>query len=249
MSEPSSSLAAARPLRLETLTPGALADALQRDCRLIVPVGTIEPHGAHLPVGTDAIITERLADDLSAEFGVVRAPLLAYGVNPVLKAAPEGNAAVRKKTLHRMLNDLVDAWETSGVQEFILLTTHRYDPHQEAMATVVTRGARLRVVDCLGIPFPDLLAGQEMPLHADEVDTSLLLHLAPELVRMDLAEDYMVADDPVKRYRTGLLGVRRGHGRTMARPTIASAERGAAIYARILDRIADRIFRDPDPVE
>lgn len=249
MSEPSSSLAAAAPLRLETLTPGALANALEQDCRLIVPVGTMEPHGAHLPVGTDAIIVDRLADDLSATFGVVRAPLLPFGVNPVLKAAPAGNAALRKKTLHRLLNDLVDAWETSGVREFILLTTHRYDPHQEAMATVVTRGARLRVVDCLGIPFPDLLAAQEMPLHADEVDTSLLLHLAPGLVRMDLAEDYMVADDPVKRYRTGLLSVRKEHERTMARPSAATAERGAAIYARILERIAERIFRDPAPAE
>src|SRR3712207_3262152 len=106
---------------------------ISADPRLIVPIGTCEQHGPHLPFGCDTIIVERLADDLSARFGVLRAPAVEYGVNTPLEREIPGNAAMRKKTLHRMLNDLIGTWEEGGVREFILLTAHRYDPHQEAL--------------------------------------------------------------------------------------------------------------------
>src|SRR3712207_9121314 len=47
-------------------------------------------------------------------------------------------------SLHRLLNDLLDAWEDTGIYEFILLTAHGHDPHQEALATVITTDARVR---------------------------------------------------------------------------------------------------------
>ena len=82
-----------------------------------------------------------------------------------------------------MLNDLLDTWESTGVMEFILLTAHEHDPHQEALATVITTTARVRVVDVFAIDFRDLLEGQTEPMHGDEVDTSLMLFLAPHLVQ------------------------------------------------------------------
>ena len=89
-------------------TAVAVAASLARDARLSVPVGTCEQHGPHLPLGCDTLIVERLADDLSAEFAVVRAPTLEYGVNVVTERHFAGNASLRKKTLHRVLNDLLD---------------------------------------------------------------------------------------------------------------------------------------------
>ncbi len=87
-----------QPLLVKQLTPSAVEVCLERDGRLIVPVGTTEQHGPHLPLGCDTIIVERLADDLSAEFQVLRAPTIEYGVN-----APTGTAfsgtSVRRKTL------------------------------------------------------------------------------------------------------------------------------------------------------
>lgn len=77
---------------------------LERDGRLIVPVGTTEQHGPHLPLGCDTIIVERLADDLSAEFQVLRAPTIEYGVNAPTGTAFPGAASVRRKTLHRTVD-------------------------------------------------------------------------------------------------------------------------------------------------
>src|SRR6266540_4096051 len=58
------------PLHLKTLVPDEVRFILERDARLLVPVGTCEQHGPHLPLGCDTIIVERLADDLSGAFEI-----------------------------------------------------------------------------------------------------------------------------------------------------------------------------------
>jgi creatinine amidohydrolase len=234
---------------LKELIPSEIATILAADARLIVPVGTCEQHGPHLPMSCDTLIVERLADDLSAEFGVLRAPTIEYGVNAVTEREFAGNASVRKKTLHRELNDLIDTWEMGGVREFILLTAHGYDPHQEALATVITRTARVRVVDIFAVNISDLLEGQPEPMHGDEADTSILLHIAPHLVRMELAEDYMVSREDLRRYRRGRMRVPKGSSGSIGRPTLASAAKGQVIYERIRRRISERIFVAPPPEE
>jgi creatinine amidohydrolase len=232
---------AGRPLRLKELTPPDVAAILASDPRLLVPVGCNEAHGNHLPFGCDTIIVERLADDLSAMSGVLRAPTVEYGVNAPSKEPTIGNAGVRKKTLHRLLNDLVAAWEQCGIEELILLTAHSFDPHQEALATVITARAKVRVVDLFAVDLADLLEGQLEPMHGDEVDTSLLLHLAPEFVRRDAAEDYMVERAVLRRFRRKG-GTMRGPSGSIGRPTLASAEKGRLLYERILDRVATRVL-------
>src|SRR5581483_11616139 len=205
------------PRRLKTMRPTDVAHLIDEDPRLIIPVGTCEQHGPHLPLGSDSIIVERLSSDLSAEFGVLLAPTVEYGVNVVTERGYAGNASLRKKTLHRMLNDLLDTWESTGIREFILLTAHEHDPHLEAMSTVITSGARVRVADIFGVDFGDLLQGQTEPMHGDEVDTSLLLYLAPELVDMSVAQDYMMSRDELRRYRRGWLRVPRSSAGSIGR--------------------------------
>jgi creatinine amidohydrolase len=227
------------------MRPNDIAAALEVDARLIVPVGACEQHGPHMPLGSDTIIVERLADDLSAEFGVLRAPTLEYGVNVATERSFAGNASLRRKTLHRALNDLVDTWEASGVREFILLTAHEHDPHLEALATVVTSGSRVRAVDVFGMDLHDLLEGQTEPMHGDEVDTSIILYLAPELVRMDLAQDYMMSRDELRRYRRGWLRIPERSPGSIGRPTLASADKGRILYERIHQQVRERVFITP----
>jgi creatinine amidohydrolase len=234
-----------RPYRLKHLRPSDIAAMVGRDPRLIVPVGTCEQHGPHMPLGCDTIIVERLAEDLSAEFAVLLAPTLEYGVNVATEAHFVGNASVRRKTLHRALNDLIDAWELTGLKEFILLTAHEHDPHLEALSTIITSGARIRVVDIFAVDFADLLEGQSEPMHGDEVDTSLMLHIAPELVDMSLAQDYMMSRDELRRYRRGWLRVPRESPGSIGRPRLASAAKGEALYRRIREVVRERVFVAP----
>ena len=129
------------------MTPTAIGELLARRSTLIVPVGTTEQHGPHLPLGCDTIIVERLADDLSAAFTVLRAPTLEFGVHAVSRPLP-GSAALRHRTLHRVMNELIESWEDgAGVREFIILTAQASEGHLEALSTIRTDRATVQVVE------------------------------------------------------------------------------------------------------
>ena len=206
------------PWRLKELPPEAVARCLAHRPALIVPVGSTEQHGAHLPLGIDTILVERLADDLSARFGVLRAPAVEYGANRDPHRPRPGSAPLGRKTLHRLMNELIEAWEVgSGVRDFVLITAEGHEAHQEALSTLLVKDARVQVVDIFSIDFGDLLEAPGTPAHGGELDTSLLLHIAPSLVRLELARDTPVAT-----------------------PSLATAEKGSRLYQFILDRIAVR---------
>ena len=208
----------ARPWRLKELTPAGVEDCLARRPSLLVPVGSTEQHGAHLPLGIDTLLVERIADDLSARFGILRAPAVEYGANRDPHRPLAGSAPLRRKTLHRFMNELIEAWELgSAVEEFVLITAEGHEAHQEALSTLLVQDARVQVVDIFAMDFGARLEAPGMPAHGGELDTSLLLHLAPELVRLDFARDTV-----------------------RARPSLASARKGAELYAFIVDRIAAR---------
>lgn len=206
------------PWRLKELPPAEVVRQLIRRPTLIVPVGSTEQHGEHLPLGIDTILVERLADDLSARFGVLRAPAVEYAANRDPHRPKAGSAPLGRKTLHRLMNELVEAWEIgSGVRDFILITAEGHEAHQEALSTLLVQEAKVQVVDIFSLDFGTLLERPGVPAHGGELDTSLLLHIAPSLVRMEAA-----------------------HDSPRATPSLASAEKGARLYEFILDRIAVR---------
>jgi creatinine amidohydrolase len=236
------------PLHLKTLVPDEVRFILERDARLLVPVGTCEQHGPHLPLGCDTIIVERLADDLSVRLEILRAPTIEYGVNTATKRPFAGNATVRRKTLHRWMNDLLGSWEEAGVDSFIILTAHGHDPHQEALSTLRTRKARIFTVDVFALDFSDDLEDPNGPMHGSELDTSLLLYLAPELVRMERAQDFAVPDKQRSRYvrrRLRSLPLPERSPGSLGRPSIASREKGERLYKMIYERIATRVLGAP----
>ena len=221
------------------MTPIAIGDLLARRPTLIVPVGTTEQHGPHLPLGCDTIIVEHLADDLSAAFTVLRAPTVEFGVHSVSRPQP-GGAALRHRTLHRVMNELIESWEDgAGVREFVILTAQASEAHLEALSTIRTEEATVQVVDVFGLDFGPLLDQPAGPIHGGELDTSLLLYLAPELARMDLALDFELTPKMLARYRPGhSRQLPQGSPGSVGYPSLASAQKGELLYKFILDRIS-----------
>ncbi len=236
-----------RPLLLADMSWPEVAEHLERDRRLIIPIGTCEQHGRHLPLGTDSLLAERLANDLSEEFGVLVAPTLAYGVNVDTEQAYAGTASLRRKTLHRALNDLLAAWEGHGFEEFILITAHFHDPHLDAVTTVVTEHARARVVDLQSVRIGEFLEKQLQPEHAGEAETSVMLYLYPDLVRVDDIEDYPLDPKQLRRYLRGRMPrPPEGCKGAIGHPSAATAEKGEKIYKYVLEKIRTKIFDEPE---
>ncbi len=221
------------------MTPGAIGELLQRRPTLIVPVGTTEQHGPHLPLGCDTIIVDRLSDDLSAAFTVLRAPTLEFGVHAISRPFP-GGAALRHRTLHRVMNELIESWEEgAGVREFVILTAQASEAHLEALSTIRTKEAKVRVMDVFGLDFGPLIDHPGAPIHGGELDTSLLLYLAPEAVHMDLALDFALTPKMLASYRPGhSRHLPEGSPGSVGYPSLASAHKGEVLYKFILDRIS-----------
>ncbi|MGH7505894.1 MAG: creatininase family protein [Longimicrobiales bacterium] len=234
-------------LALDELSWIDVAAHLARDPRLMIPIGALEQHGPHLPLGSNVLIARRLTIDLSREFGVLRAPTLYYGVNVPGERAYAGTASLRQKTLHRALNELLASWESHGITEFILITAHRHEPHLDALATLITSAARVRVLSVWDVDIADLLDAQPGPLHAGEAETSVMLFLYPELVRMDRARDFELPPDAFRRYLQGKLpSPPPGGAGVVGKPTAASIDKGRRIYHRILAAIRRAVFVAPD---
>jgi creatinine amidohydrolase len=111
------------------------------------------------------------------------------------------------------------------------------------LSTLRTRRARIFTVDVFALDFTGHLDDPGGPMHGGELDTSLLLHLAPELVRMDLAQDFLLPDRQRARYRRGATGTLPALSPgSLGRPTLASPEKGARLYKMIYECLATRVL-------
>lgn len=163
-----------KPVLLACMTALAVRRILSSNPRLLIPAGTLIARGPELPLGADTLIVERLAHDLSARLQIACSPVIPFGVHANRDPDSPGTASLTRKTLHRMMNELIAAWETEAkVDDVVILTAHAADAHLEALSTIRALG-RITLIDIFAAPLPDV-----SPAVAT---TSILLAIAPETV-------------------------------------------------------------------
>lgn len=212
--------------------------ALARDPRLLMAVGAVEQHGPHLPMGTGTLISSHVVDQLSRRLGILRAPTFAYGVNLRGSDRFPGTAGLRRKTLHRAMNELLSSWEDHGVTEFLVVTASRSEPHVDALLMALTSDARTTVIDLFALDVSSHRQGGGGPEHAGEIETSLMLHLRPDLVHQGAVQDAPPEARAVRRYVGGRpLTPPEASGGVIGHPSRASADRGRAILESWMDSL------------
>lgn len=230
--------------RLARLTWKEAADWFRDDPRLLLPVGSFLAHGPHLPLQTDVLITTALAEGIGARHGVLVAPTLPYGAGSEADRAYAGAGVLAHKALHRVLNDLVAGFEGQGLRELYLITTNGFGPHYRALVSVSPGNMRVRAIDTNVVDLSPVLRKPTAPERAGEVETSLVLYLAPELVRKDLIEDVSVDPGELRPLMDGSEPVPLpGTNGVIGRPSAATAEKGRRIYEYLVQYIGDRLFR------
>ena len=226
---------------LDELPWTAVQARLVHDQRLIFPIGALEQHGPHLPLGCNALIAERVAAAVSERLGVLRAPVYSYGVT-VGGGPYTGRAGVRRKTLHRSVNELLRMWDEDGFTHYLLISAHRSEPHLEALLMTPPEPSRKSVYDLYQIDVSDLIEGDPEFEQGGELETSLMLHLAPDLVRMDQAVDFLPEGGGLRKYTRRRAPTPPKHSRgVLGTPSLASAEKGAAVFARYVDTLSAAI--------
>jgi creatinine amidohydrolase len=183
--------------------------ALERDRIIaILPVAAVEQHGPHLPVWVDSCITQgvvdeilrRLPDDVPATF----LPLMPIGKSNEHMAFP-GTLTLSAETLIRLWTEIGESVHRAGIRKFVLLNGHGGQPQ---IMDIVARDLRVRlkmfVVTLnywsLGAK-EGLFAEDEMRhgIHGGSGETSIMLHLRPDLVREDERRNFIPATVAIER--------------------------------------------------
>jgi creatinine amidohydrolase len=210
---------------------------LEDDDRLLLPAGSVEQHGPAVATGIDYIIATAVAEAAGERLGVYVAPPLCYGMS-LHHAAFAGTASLRPSTYLAMVADLLTFFVRHGFRRVVVVNGHGGNvPSLKAAAAEVAyenEGARITICNWYDPPGVERLIdeyfGGAEGSHATPSETSILMHLRPELVG-DVAR--------VKPTEAGLITWQPGpadlrqyypEGNIGSDPARASAEIGAELF-------------------
>lgn len=245
----------AETLSLEQMTPEDVRQYLEDDDRIVIPFAAIENNGPHLPLATDLLVALEVARRCSREANVVVGPAIPWGLSSV-NMAFAGTMTVSSPTAQRLIVELCASLAFHGFRRFALVTGHYNNvwPAAAAAEELRDRGllvAQLDVWRAVEHLCRDLAVTREMPFgHGGEVMTSVLLSVAPELVR----SDRMIKEIPPEEYG---ITYYRSYPRVMGYaawddvtqsglvgdPTNASSEVGDEVVSRLTAALS-RLVRD-----
>lgn len=165
----------------------------------IIPIGSIEQHGNHLPTGTDTFVAEALAQDASSLTKAVLIPTLSFGWSPH-HMARKGTITIRAEVLIELLIDVIRSLEFQGFKRFVLINGHRI------VNVIWIQIACQKIQEDLDVDIvlfdpaymsKDLDIPEFGPIgHAEEIETSHMMYIKEELVNLDEAVDNPVGDTP-----------------------------------------------------
>lgn len=205
---------------------------------VLLPVGSVEQHGPHLPLETDTTIATAVAtataDRLGGrDAGVWVAPALTYGSSGEHQSFP-GTCSIGTEALHFLVVELVRSIRTWAAR-VVLVNGHggNLTALRAAVEQLVDEGHDVAWVAC---------ATEDVDLHAGRTETSLLLHLSPDQVRLDLAEtgDCRPLAEILPALISGGVAAISPNG-VLGDPTGASATEGSAVLASMVDDIIARL--------
>jgi creatinine amidohydrolase len=209
---------------------------------IVMPLGAAaKEHGPHLPLNNDAIIADWLAENVRQLRPVVIAPLINASYYPAFVEYP-GSISLRPETARDVIVDTCTSLTRFGLTRFYVLNTGLSTLRPLAAAKSLL-GDEL-VFDYLVLDqalqlLPSDLLAQSYGSHADEAETSLMLHIAPDVVEMSLAvDDGSEGEGRLSREQGQGLWSRSG---VFGQATLASADKGRIIAEHLLQHCLQEI--------
>ena len=229
-----------------TLLPSATSEDEKRRAATValLPIGSFEQHGAHLPLATDTVVACAVAERVAAAYDLFLLPPVTISCSHEHSAWP-GTVSISHTTLTAVITDVLASLRGSGIERLALVSGHggNYvlsNIVQEAnvggpkMTLFPTRGDWAMARKAAG-----LVSDDHDDMHAGELEVSLLRHVSPALVRPGVEEsDYRAGDRKLLLVhgmagytKTGVIGT----------PSRGSADKGQAILDSLVDSFKDHL--------
>ena len=214
-----------------------LADARSADTTgaqlVLVPVGSLEQHGPHLPLDTDTVIATAVAVAVGEELGGWVAPPLAYGSSGEHQSFA-GTTSIGTDALRTTVVELVRSMRTWS-DRVVLVNGHggNITALSAAVDQLMAEGHAVECVPC---------ATELVDLHAGRTETSLMLHLSSRTVRLRLAEagDTRPLAEILPLLREGGVAAVSANG-VLGDPDGATAAEGAIVLRAMVDDVIRRL--------
>lgn len=232
---------------IEQMTTCAFSAGLARTRTVIIPLGSIEQHGPHLPMHTDIFHAYEIARRASDIVPIFVAPPINFGVCRSTADFP-GTIGIRSTTLVSLVIDVAESLYRHGMKRFILYSGHAGANHMAALLSAAddlilahedTDFAVISDLDLCDSRFFTLLETKD-DSHAGEVETSLIMALAPDLVGDLPPADRpafprpLVVRDTRTYWRSGVWG-------DPSRASKVKGEQMVTILAQNLAKLAERL--------
>lgn len=224
---------------------------------IFLPVGALEQHGPHLPLGTDALLATDIAAGAAAASGGIVAPALSYGYKSQPKCGGGqhfcGTTSLDAATLIGQVRDTIREFVRHGVERLVLVNGHYENQwfliegidlalrecRQSALTVMRLEYWDFCTEETLAAIFPNGFPGFALE-HAAVIETSMMLHLHPELVRIERIPNEPNAEfPPYDIYPTRTEWVPASGVLSSARD--ATAEKGARICTEVIARVASAV--------
>lgn len=214
----------------------------QREARVaLLPVGSFEQHGPYLPLATDTVIAHTVAQELAATYPALTLPPVTISCSQEHAAWP-GTVSISATTLHAMISDISHSLRASGIHRLAVINGHGGN---HVLANLVQE-ADGRMALFPGLPewadarsAAGIETSNDADMHAGELETSILLHAHPELVR----SGYTAADCAYNDRRhlpTLGLAAYTSSG-VLGYPSLASAQKGRDVLSELVRAFAGHL--------
>lgn len=227
---------------LENITMFDFKNGLKKTKTLIIPFGTIEEHGSHLPLSTDTIQVCDVVKEVLRRVKVFVAPPLHYGVLTSTRDHA-GSIGISANSLRMITRDIIKAAYAKGLRNFILISGHAGSIHMSALREVGEDMIdELSDIKIAVISEYDMIRRESEKFvetkddgHAGEIETSRILYLAPQLVKGRGKEEYPKLPKPflvrnkVKYWKDGVWG----------NPAKATREKGEKLFLFSVERVVE----------
>ncbi len=207
----------------------------------LLPIGSFEQHGPHLPLTTDTVVACTLAAEIAAVHPVRRLPPVTISCSHEHAAWP-GTVSISATTLAAVVNDVAASLLRTGVTQLVLVNGHGGN---YVLGNVVQEASlgELRMALFPGEPDWDaarrdagLATTGVGDMHAGELETSILLHAHPHLVRPHFEQADELADERPHLLSRGLRAYTESG--VVGRPSLASAAKGQRVLASLVRSFA-----------